>query len=188
MKSKVAAVGASTPAIVLRPATIHDIPTLNRWDTEPHVISASSDNPDAKIAFGEHSWEAELAMQTEHYRYYMAELDGQPIGAMQICDPHLEHTHYWGDIEPHQRALDIWIGETRHHGKGYGEVMMNQALAICFADVRVTTVLIDPLRSNTRAHKFYQRLGFVPTHQQFFGPDDCLVHRMTREEWQSRNG
>jgi aminoglycoside 6'-N-acetyltransferase len=63
---------------------------------------------------------------------------------------------------------------------------MRQALALCFADPAVTAVIIDPLASNTRAHKFYQRIGFKPLGRRLFnGEDDCLVHELTRADWQS---
>jgi aminoglycoside 6'-N-acetyltransferase len=103
---------------------------------------------------------------------------------MQIIDPHLEPTHYWGDTAPNQRAVDIWIGASADLGKGYGEEMMREALRLCFAEPAVTTVLIDPLASNTRAHKFYRRLGFVPVGRRLFNDeDDCLVHELTRDAW-----
>jgi aminoglycoside 6'-N-acetyltransferase len=171
--------------IKLRPATLEDVPLLERWDREPHVISATSDDPNAEEAFGA-DWREELAMQSEVFQYLIAELDGRPIGAMQIIDPHLEPTHYWGDIEPNLRALDIWIGEASDLGKGYGEQMMREAMARCFSNPGVTAIVIDPLASNTRAHKFYQRLGFEPVGRRMFGADDCLVHRLTRAQWEAR--
>jgi aminoglycoside 6'-N-acetyltransferase len=178
------------PRITLRPATMSDVPTFDRWDLEPHVISATSDDPDAPKAFGETYWPDELAMQDEYYQYYVAELtapDGtrRPIGGMQIIDPHLEKTHYWGDVEPNLRAVDIWIGDAADLGQGYGETMMRLAFRLCFAEPAVTAIIIDPLASNTRAHKFYQRIGFVPVGLQQLGDDDddCLVHRLTRADW-----
>ena len=173
--------------IVLRPATLADAATLKAWDKEPHVISATTDEPDAATAHDDMSWEDELADQSDLSRYYIAELDGRPIGAMQIIDPHLEPTHYWGEIAPNLRALDIWIGAAADLGKGYGEEMMRQALALCFADASVTAVVIDPLASNTRAHKFYQRLGFVPVGRRLFHDEsDCLVHELTRAAWRNQ--
>lgn len=61
--------------------------------------------------------------------------------------------------------------------------MMELALALCFADPLVTAVLIDPLANNTRAHRFYQRLGFQVVDRRQFGEDDCLVHCLKREDW-----
>lgn len=64
---------------------------------------------------------------------------------------------------------------------------MRLAFRRCFADPTVTAIVIDPLASNTRAHKFYQRLGFVPVGLQIFDEDDeCLVHRPSREVWRAR--
>lgn len=171
----------------LRRATLADVPTLDRWDRDPQVIAATSDDPDAPKAFGDAYWPDELAMQSEVNEYFIAELDGRPIGAMQIIDPHLEPTHYWGDIEPNLRAVDIWIGDRCDRGKGHGGQMMRLALDRCFADPRVTAIVIDPLASNTRAHRFYERLGFRPVGRQNFGEDDCLVHRLTREDWERRS-
>ena len=170
----------------LRPATLADVPILKAWDEEPHVISATTDDPNADNAFEGIVWEEEIEASSDVSRYYVAELDGRPIGAMQIIDPHLEPTHYWGDIAPNLRAVDIWIGGTDDLGHGHGEEMMRQALALCFADEAVTAVIIDPLASNTRAHKFYQRIGFKPLRRQLFnGEDDCLVHELTRTDWRS---
>lgn len=174
------------PRTVLRPTTLADVPLLDSWDREPHVISATSDDPDRPKAFGDTYWPDELALVAPDYRYYVAELDGRPIGAMQIIDPHTESTHYWGEIEPGLKAIDIWIGAADDLGKGYGETMMRLAFRICFADPAVTAIVIDPLASNVRAHRFYQRIGFVPEARRTFGDDDCLVHRLTREAWQRR--
>jgi aminoglycoside 6'-N-acetyltransferase len=49
----------------------------------------------------------------------------------------------------------------------------------------VTAVVIDPLASNVRAHRFYARLGFKPVGERRFGPDDCLVHELTRGDWRA---
>lgn len=173
--------------IVLRQAALADVPTLKAWDKEPHVIKATTDDPDADTAFEGIIWEDELAGQSDIQRYYVAELDGRPIGAMQIMDPHLEPTHYWGDVAPTLRAVDIWIGVGAELSKGHGTEMMRQALNICFADPKVTGVIIDPLASNTRAQKFYRRLGFVPVGPRMFGgEDDCLVHELARQAWRKR--
>jgi aminoglycoside 6'-N-acetyltransferase len=173
-------------SLSLRPAVLADVPTLDRWDRDPHVIAATSDDPNAPKAFGDAYWPDELAMQSEVSGYFIAELEGRPIGAMQIIDPHLEPTHYWGDIAPDLRAIDIWIGDPRDRGKGYGTQMMRLAMERCFADARVTAIVIDPLASNTRAHRFYERLGFRPVGRRMFGEDDCLVHELTRADWEKR--
>jgi aminoglycoside 6'-N-acetyltransferase len=170
--------------VTLRRATRDDAVWLDRWDEDPDVIACSTDDPNATIAFENTDWAKELAAQSEYSEYFIGELDGRPIGAMQICDPHLEESHYWGEIAPNLRAIDIWIGAPADRGRGHGAAMMHLALDRCFADPRVTAVVIDPLASNVRAHEFYRRMGFKPIERRTFGDSDCLVHELTRAGWQ----
>lgn len=164
--------------ITLRPATIHDLHTLQLWDEQPHNMAS---NPNGKW-----EWEAELPETPEWREMLMAELDGRPIGFIQIIDPLLEESHYWGDVPANLRAIDIWIGMAGDLGKGYGTAMMQQALERCFANAQVTAVLIDPLSSNTRARKFYERIGYRFVEYRIFGEDHCAVYELTREEWEGR--
>jgi aminoglycoside 6'-N-acetyltransferase len=161
------------PSIDLRPAAPEDVTLLRRWDAQPHVI-ASNPNDDWQ-------WETELQRRPDWRMQLIAELDGRPIGFVEIIDPAREDDHYWGDVPANLRAIDIWIGEPDCLGKGYGTTIMKLALARCFADPQVTSVLVDPLAANTRAHLFYERLGFRFLEQRQFGPDDCHVYILTRE-------
>ena len=173
-------------AVRLRPATVEDADLLAEWDREPHVIACSTDDPEADIAFGGIEWREELADQSEVGFYHIAEVDGRPIGVMHIIDPHLEPTRYWGEIEPNLRAMDIWIGPPDALNRGYGAQMMTLAIDDAFADPAVTAIVIDPLASNTDAHRFYRRLGFAPVGRRMFDDDDCLVHRLERTAWEAR--
>lgn len=164
------------PKITLRPATLADLAILRRWDEQPHVV-ASDPNDDWQ-------WETELARTPDWREQLIAEMDGRPLGFMQIIDPAREESRYWGEVPPGLRAIDIWIGEAADLGKGYGSQMMRLALQRCFADQRVHAILIDPLASNLRARRFYERLGFRFSEQRRFGADDCAVYTLTRAQWQ----
>jgi aminoglycoside 6'-N-acetyltransferase len=164
----------------LRRATIGDAPVFEGWDTDPDVIAATTDDGATERAFGGLDWREELGQQSDASYYLLAEVDGRPVGAMQICDPHAEPTHYWGEIEPNLRAIDIWIGAAADRNQGYGREMMRLAHERCFADPVVTAIVIDPLASNTRAIAFYHRLGYETVERRAFGEDDCLVLRLTR--------
>jgi aminoglycoside 6'-N-acetyltransferase len=164
--------------ITLRKATPHDLPLLKHWDEQPHTV-ASDPNDDW-------NWAVELHQTPSWREQLIAELDGRPIGFIQIIDPLLEETHYWGNTEPNQRAIDIWIGEATDIGQGYGSVMMTLAIERCFAVKTVTQILIDPLESNTRAHRFYERLGFEFVERRMFDEDDCRVYKITRPKWNAK--
>lgn len=160
----------------LRPATLDDAALLRRWDAQPHVIAATGND--------DWGWETELGRTPDWREQLIAELDGRPIGFVEIIDPAREDGHYWGqDVPDDLRAVDIWIGEAAELGKGHGTRMMQLALERCFATRTVTAVLVDPLAGNVRAHRFYERLGFRFVERRRFGDDDCFVYRLSRADW-----
>ena len=165
--------------IILRTAVPSDLALLSHWDEQPHTV-ASDPNDDW-------NWSEELYRDPPWREQLIAESAGRPIGFIQTIDPAIEETHYWGDVAPHLRAIDIWIGEATDLGKGYGTVMMQLAIKRCFADETITGILIDPLESNTRAHRFYERLGFQFVEKRKFGEDNCLVYYLGRKNWDAKN-
>ncbi len=162
--------------INLRPATSDDLSLLRHWDKQPHII-ASNPNDDW-------GWEIELERTPEWREQLIAEINGRPIGFLQIIDPAREDSHYWGNVPTNLRAIDIWISSKADLGEGYGTRMMQLALTRCFTDPLVTAVLIDPLASNLRAHCFYERIGFQFVEQRWFGNDKCFVYRLNRADWE----
>ncbi len=159
----------------LRRALPSDIPTLQYWDTKPHVIASGGVDEDEPA-----DWAWEIALDVPWWELLIAEDAGRPIGVLRIVDPAEEETHYWGDIEPNLRAIDIWIGEEADLGRGFGTEMMRLVLERCFANPAVTAVLIDPLARNVRARRFYERVGFREVGPRTFGDDDCVVCRIDR--------
>ncbi len=164
-----------TGAVTLRPTTPADLSLLQHWDEQPHVV-ASDPNDDW-------GWEVELQRTPDWREQLIAEVDGRPIGFMEIIDPARDDEHYWGTVPPGLRAVDIWIGEAADLGRGYGTQMMRLALARCFGDASVTAVLLDPLASNVGAQRFYQRLGFQFVEARRFGDDDCAIYRLDRSRY-----
>lgn len=163
-------------SITFRHATINDLELLEHWDEQPHV--AASDP-------GEEDWESELQRSLEWREYLIFEKENEPIGIVVIIDPFLEESKYWGDVPPNLRAIDIWIGEAHNLGKGYGTIMMNMVIDRIFSNPDVEAILIDPLASNKKAHRFYERLGFKFVEERTFDSDDCFVYELKREEFNS---
>lgn len=160
----------------LRTARPEDAALLRRWDAAPQVRAAK--------AADDWQWETEISRDAGWRESLIAELEGRPIGFLEILDAVRDPEHYWGpDAEPGVRAIDLWIGEADALGRGHGQAMMRLALQRCFQDPAVTAVLVDPLADNRRAQSFYQRLGFVPLGTRRFGADLCAVHRLERDDW-----
>lgn len=157
---------------MFRPATIDDLALLRYWDTKQHVIESDPDD--------DWNWSVELNRNPEWREQLIAEPDGVPLGFVQIIDPHHEETHYWGDVEQNKRAIDIWIGEEENLNKGFGTEMMKLAIERCFSNAAVTAILVDPLKTNVRAHRFYERLGFGLLEERTFGGAVCYVYELRR--------
>ena len=166
---------SSLMPLILRHATIEDLELLKYWDTKQHVIDSDPDD--------EWNWEIELNRTPLWREQLVSEDNGEPVGFIQIIDPYEEETKYWGEVDRNKRAIDIWIGEEHNLNKGYGTVMMNLAIDRCFAVPEVTGILIDPLKSNTKAHRFYERLGFQFVEERDFDDVTCLVYELTREHY-----
>lgn len=174
---------SSDATLTIRQAVLDHVPHLARWDRDPDVIACDGAEADADAASAAAYWAEEIAANSHVSCHYVAEVNSRPIGAMQVIDPHLEPSHYWGDIDPNLRAIDIWIGAPEDRNQGHGAAMMRAIIAACFADPAVTAIIIDPLATNTNAIRFYQRLGFRSAGQRRFNDDDCLVHMLTRADW-----
>ena len=131
----------------------------------------------------ENDWRTTLAQEVTWGCTLIAQVDGRAIGVLEIIDPALEESHYWGEVEAGLRAIDIWIGAAEDRNRGHGRRMMQLALDRCFAEAGVRAVIIDPLESNLRACRFYERLGFRFVERRRFGDNDCRIYRIDRAQW-----
>lgn len=163
--------------IKLREAAICDLELLEYWDTKPHVIQCDPDD--------HWDWNRELNRHPTWREQLVAELDSRPIGFIQIIDPYLEETKYWGDVKRNRRAIDIWIGEESDLNQGYGTSMMQLVIDKCFKQDNVEAILIDPLKSNIKAHRFYRRLGFEFVEERYFNGLACFVFELQKAKYYS---
>ena len=161
--------------IKLRQATINDLALLTYWDTKQHVIDSDPDD--------DWNWAVELNRNPAWRQQLVAEHDERPIGFIQIIDPYKEETHYWGEVEKNKRAIDIWIGEEEDLNKGFGTIMMQRAIELCFSEPDVNAILIDPLKSNIKAHRFYKRLGFEFIEEREFDGTTCFVFELKKASY-----
>ena len=55
----------------LRPATLADVPTLEAWDQQAHVINATGSDD------GMYDWATEIPRQVDWREFLIAEIDGR---------------------------------------------------------------------------------------------------------------
>lgn len=164
--------------ITLRAASTDDIPLFEAWRKES-VVAASDPNDD---------WDWPQTLAAEGLENLIAELDGRPIGFIQIAqiaDLVCDASRSWVSPQPGFMAIDIWIGEESDRSQGHGKAMMQQAIARCFADPAIHTVLIDPPPTKTLASRFSNRMGFRFVEKRRYGDDDRAVYQLPRRDWET---
>lgn len=161
--------------MILRDATIDDLDTLQWWDEQAHIIEAGPPT---------YKWARELKRKPEWREQLIAEQQDEAIGFVQILDPSGDPNQYWGNnVSRKMRAIQIWIGESYNLNRGYGSTIMNMVLERCFDDDMVNELVVDPLSTNAKAHRFYTRLGFKYMETKKFGEDLCYVMKLKRASY-----
>ncbi|MFL0671562.1 MAG: GNAT family N-acetyltransferase [Erythrobacter sp.] len=124
------------------------------------AIAAARDKPTGEEATYQREAFAAIAADPCH-RLLVAQLAEERVGSFQLSFiPGVALGGAWrGQIEFVRVA-------SSHRGSGIGEAMMHWAIAEC----RQRGCYLVQLTSDTQrpaAHRFYERLGFVPTHTGF---------------------
>lgn len=96
-----------------------------------------------------------------NHALFIAELAGEPVGSFQLSFlPVVARRGAWrGMIESVRVAPS-------HQSAGIGTAMMAHAIACCEARGCALVQLMSDA-NRPEAHRFYQRLGFVPSHTGF---------------------
>lgn len=145
-------------AFQFHPLTPADIPMLNEWLSRPHVAEW---------------WDEQVSDAGLHLtyftpdpgapgtRYYIAHLDGKPVGYIQSYIPAEEHGEWWPDVDdPSIRGIDQFLADADDLGKGVGTAMVRAFLDKLFTDPAVTRIQTDPAPGNPRAIRCYEKAGF----------------------------
>jgi GNAT superfamily N-acetyltransferase len=146
----------AAPDLVLRRATAADLPALVALLADD-VLGKTREDPGLPLAQGYRDAFEAIAASPNQY-LMVAEQDGRPVGTLQlILVPGLSRRGAWrGIVEGVRIAAD-------RRGQGLGRHLMAWAIAECrargCASVQLTTD-----RRRTDAHRFYEGLGFKPSH------------------------
>ena len=141
----------------LRPVSPADLPLLERWFTDPQVFRYWGGVPKSREQIAAEYLGIENG--DEIVLSFIVERDGEPIGYIQG----------WSD-EPLIGGIDVvLVPQARERGYGPDAV---RALALHLRDdLRWTEITVDPLASNARAIRAFEKAGFRWQHDASDHPD-----------------
>lgn len=145
--------------LTYRDATLADLPFIAALGDADEVAAAR--DPMRK-GIADEQREALKAISTDpNHRLLVVEHGGEPVGSFQLSFiPGVSRQGAWrGQIE----SVRVVEGM---RGKGIGEAMMRWAVERC-KERSCGVVQLTSDRQRDAAHRFYERLGFQPTHTGF---------------------
>lgn len=137
----------------LRPVRRDDKEPLYRWITnrELRILNA----PYLPVGEGAHEkwFESVLAGRSDAVFFMIEEIESkQAIGSCQLFNINWIHRN---------AELQIRIGESAFHGKGYGSEAVRLLVDFGFKDLHLHRIYLHVFSSNTRAIKAYEKCGFT---------------------------
>jgi GNAT superfamily N-acetyltransferase len=139
----------------VRPAQRHELSRLVELFEYGTLVAGREDRSD--LASYEAAWD-EIAA---HGGLLVAELDGEVVGVCQLIV--FRHLQSHGGLCAEVESVHV---HPDHRGHGIGHVLMRGAIERarelgCYR-IQLTSNLV-----RTEAHRFYESLGFTPSHQGF---------------------
>ena len=142
--------------LVFRPATADDLPHIVALLADDAIGSARETLGDAVSRDYLQAFEA--VSQDRNQLLAVVEDEGRVIGTLQLSFiPGLSRGGAWrGQIEAVRVASD-------RRGEGIGQAFLEWAIATC-RERGCTLVQLTTDKRRLDAHRFYDRMGFVPSH------------------------
>jgi aminoglycoside 6'-N-acetyltransferase len=140
-----------TPDYVFRPMTLADLPLIQRWLMEPHVVQWWGDPAEQyDLVSGDLD---EPAMDQ-----FIVSTAGSDFAYLQ-CYSLTAWNSGFGEHPPGTSGIDQFIGESGMVERGHGSAFIR-----AFVDARLREgaprIVTDPDPANTRAVRAYQKAGF----------------------------
>jgi UDP-4-amino-4,6-dideoxy-N-acetyl-beta-L-altrosamine N-acetyltransferase len=164
----------------LRPLDLADIVRVRDWRNLPEV--AQYMYTDHHISEAEHARWFAGAMTDDTKRYWIIELDGEPVGLANLYDiSALQQRAYWA----------FYLADSRVRGRGVGSFTERFVLRHVFDDLRLEKLCCEVLATNEGVVKMHERYGFridgVLRKHVRKGSEriDVVTMSLLRDEWQS---
>ena len=176
------------PDVRLRPFTEADYELLASWLTTPFDLMVWGGSRFKLPLTAEQLDRHLIATRSESpSRYvYTAELDGQPIGHIELNAVSRKHSC--------ATLCRVLVGKPRARGRGLGQTMVERALEVAFDRLGLHRIDLNVYDQNAAAIACYERVGFCQEsllrEARRFGDERwSLVHMsILAREWRDRRG
>lgn len=160
-----------SPEIKFQPLQRHHLPLLMKWLNEPHVWKWWGENKSwtasaVEIKYSSYLQQYKLDDGTKKPIYpFIVFYQDTPIGYIQYYNAFdfqregFEVQDVWKELPNSLAALDFYIGEPSHLGKGIGSRILSSFLET-HVYTQFSACLVDPKKDNLRAVKTYEKVGF----------------------------
>lgn len=170
---------SETPgAVSLRPLQAEDRDRLFEWRNLPEV--ATYMYTDHRISEAEHASWFGLAIVDPTRRYWIIELDGEPIGLANLYDITQAHKRaYWA----------FYLADPRSRGRGVGSATERFVMRHVFVDLGLDKLCCEVLATNDGVVRMHERYGFhvdgvLRQHVLKQGQRvDVVAMSLLRDEW-----
>ena len=138
--------------IILTPLNEEDLPVLHKWINNKELVNFNS-------YYKPVSWESHL----NWFKTITSNTNMVIFGIRLANDNKLIGTGQLHSIHPVYRSaeLQIRIGDTHEHSKGYGTDAIKLLIQYGFNDLNLNRIYLGVFVDNIRAIKAYEKVGFI---------------------------
>lgn len=170
-------------SVRLRPLRLDDIGRVLAWRNQPEV--ARYMYTDHRISEAEHARWFAAALGDEARRYWIIELDDEPVGLAGLTE-----------ISTTQRRAYCasYLTLEAHRGRGLGTAAERRLMDHAFLDLGLDKLCTEVLATNSPGVKLHERCGFtidgVLREHVLKGGDriDVVTMSLLRDEWAAGRG
>ena len=163
--------------VVLRQKQVSDARNDYSWSIDEELSRLDAASP-IRLTFQQAVmlYEEELAYPaSRRQRFAIETLEGLHIGNCMYYDIN----HMRGEAE-----LGIMIGDRRYWGKSYGTDAVNTLIRYIFSETQLRRVYLHTLDWNARAHKAFQKSGFVDIGRVKHSGKNFFAMEILKEQWE----
>jgi RimJ/RimL family protein N-acetyltransferase len=164
--------------VVLRSKKMSDARADYRWQSDPDLAALDATHP-LHLSFAVYLLDYSVELRSPGFRRFplaIDTLDGTHIGNCTLYDI---------DEKKQEAQLGILIGDRDYWGKGYGTDAVVTMCRYVFTTTTLRRLYLKSLDWNVRAHKAFDKCGFVPTGFMQRAEYNFKTMELTRERWET---